>query len=137
MLIVAMAALTISGCDSGQSATPPTPPAGASAYRGDASTTAAQLAMTDLRLRLKASYPDRKWDISRYSAEASMAWEQVRQHYADTLGTVWEVQVEYDGAAAGYRSAAWREGDRIVAIAWQAPIPPDSQPVLTVFLSGF
>lgn len=137
MLIFAMAALTISGCDSSRLATPPAPPAGASTYQGEASTTAAQLAMTDLRLRLKTSYPDRKWEISRYSGETSLDWEQVQRHYADTLGNNWERQSAYDDVAAGYRSAVWQQGAQVVAVAWQPPTAPDTQPVLTVFVSGF
>ena len=134
MLLSAMAVSTATGCGPDGSDALPGPPAGAVDYRGDASTTAAQLAMTDLRHRLEASYPDAQWAISRYSADPATAWEQVRGHYADALGPAWTSQPRYDGEATGYRSAAWRNGDRVVAIAWQPPTPPDTQPVLTVFL---
>ena len=134
MLLSAMAMSTATGCGPGGSDALPGPPAGVVGYRGDASTTAAQLAMSDLRRRLEASYPDGQWAISRYSADPATPWEQVRGHYADVLGNSWTSQTRYDGEANGYRSAAWRKGDRVVAIAWQAPSPPDTQPVLTVFL---
>ena len=134
MLLSAMAMSTATGCGPGGSDELPGPPAGAVDYRGDASTTAAQLAMSDLRRRLEASYPDGQWAISRYSTDPATSWEQVRGHYADALGPSWTNQPRYDGEAGGYRSAAWRKGDRVVAIAWQPPSPPDTQPVLTVFL---
>lgn len=134
MLLSAMAVSTATGCGPGRSDDLPGPPAGAVDYRGNASTTAAQLAMTDLRQRLEASYPDGQWAISRYSADPTTPWEQVRGHYADALGPSWASQPRYDGEATGYRSAAWRKGDHVVAIAWQPPSPPDTQPVLTVFL---
>ena len=134
MLISAIAMSTATGCASGGSGELPGPPPGVVDYQGNASTTAAQLAMADLHHRLEASYPGEKWGISRYSADPAMSWERVRGHYADVLGSTWTSQSRYDGEASGYRSAAWRKGDHVVAIAWQLPSPPDTQPVLTVFL---
>lgn len=134
MLLSAMAMSTAIGCGTDGVDRLPGPPVGAMTYRGEASTTAAQLAMTDLRHRLEDSYPDGQWAISRYSADPATQWEQVHGHYADNLGPSWTSEPSYDGEANGYRSAAWRKDDRVVAIAWQAATPPDSQPVLTVFL---
>lgn len=134
MLLSAMAVSITTGCGTDGSDGPPVLPAGTVDYQGNASTTAAQLAMTDLRHRLEASYPDGAWAISRHSADPALQWEQVRRHYADALGPSWKGEPRYDGQASGYHSAAWRKGDRVVAIAWQQPTPPDPQPVLTVFL---
>lgn len=125
----------LGGCGPAQEpmhATPPLPP-GTAPYSGTASTTAAQLAMSDLRARLSRHYQGR-WEIARHDLDEDASWRAVRAHYASALGADWHADTRFPEQATGYRCAVWSDGSRAVAIAMQAPSPPDRHPVLTVFL---
>lgn len=131
----ALLAMLLAGCGAPQEPmhhTPP-PPAGAASYSGTASTTAAQLAMSDLHERLARHYSG-EWEVSRYSLDEGTSWADVRAHYASALGADWNPDTRFPEQATGYRCAVWTAGSRAVAIAMQPPSPPDRHPVLTVFV---
>lgn len=111
----------------------PAPPPGVAPYSGTASTTAAQLAMNDVRTRLSRHYQG-QWEIARYDLNEDASWSAVRAHYASALGADWNADARFPEQATGYRCAVWSDGSRAIAIAVQSPSPPDRHPVLTVFL---
>lgn len=132
LLLVTMSAACHSATDAPMTSLP-TPPA-ASAYTGSGdTTTAAQLAMTDLHARLREHF-DKPWDIKRYDLPASADWDGVLAHYAQELGTGWTVDERYaESAGAGYRSRVWLCEGKAFAIAVSAGRGGEPAQVLTVF----
>lgn len=135
MLVVGV--LLLGGCAGADNPLPqPSPPSDAGEHSGGGDlATAVDLTMGDLYSRLREPY-EPPWDVQRYSVPAPTRWEAVTTHYAQALGSGWEVDTRYpeEVSTGPYRSKVWTDERRAVAIALNEGPDAGADHVLTVLV---
>jgi hypothetical protein len=113
----------------------PSAPPGATQYTGEGPLlTAAQRAMSDIRNRLQTNFST-TWDVKRFAVPAGTQWDAIKDHYAQALGSQWQVDDRYaEEASRDYRAKVWSDGEHAVAIALVSLDEPDGEQVLTVLV---